>query len=103
MSNTGFGDKFKFHLGGLYYYSNVKQIEYPLIFMEDKFREFNNNLNYLFKTKLNKFNDFVLWGAGHQALFTLSKTILKDYVKYIVDSSPSKQNLYAPGSGLKII
>ena len=79
-----------------------KQIEDPLIFMEDKFREFNNNLNYLFKTKLNKFNDFVLWGAGHQALFTLSKTILKDYVKYIVDSSPSKQNLYAPGSGLKI-
>ena len=79
-----------------------KQIEDPLIFMEDKFREFNNNLNYLFKTKLNKFNDFVLWGAGHQALFTLSKTILKDYVKYIVDSSPSKQNLYAPGSALKI-
>ena len=46
--------------------------------------------------------NIVIWGAGHQSLFTISTTIFAEIASYIVDSSPPKQGLYAPGSGLKI-
>lgn len=79
-----------------------KGIDNPLILMDEKFDEFSQSLINLFCKDLDKFNSFVLWGAGHQALFTVSKTILRYSLKYIVDSSPNKQDLYAPGSGLQV-
>jgi len=39
----------------------------------------------------------VVWGAGHQALFAMSYTSLSHRVSFIVDSSPSKQGLFAAG------
>jgi hypothetical protein len=44
----------------------------------------------------------VVWGAGHQALFTIATTALRERVAYIVDSAPFKQNMRAPGSGVPI-
>ena len=44
-----------------------------------------------------------LWGAGHQGFTIASTTVLKDHVKYIIDSSPKKQGLYAPASHLRIV
>ena len=74
----------------------------PLTIMQNNYQSFENKVNYLFKNK--KFNNkkIVIWGAGHQSLFTISTSILGKKASYIVDSSPSKQGLYAPGSGLKV-
>ena len=38
----------------------------------------------------------------NQSLFTISTSIFGKKASYIVDSAPSKQGLYAPGSGLKV-
>lgn len=43
-----------------------------------------------------------IWGAGHQALATISTLQIQNKVEFIVDSSPMKQNQYSPASGLKI-
>ena len=45
----------------------------------------------------------VVWGAGHQSLFTITTTNLLSSCTYIVDSSPSKQNLYPPGLHIKVL
>ena len=36
------------------------------------------------------------------SLFTISTSIIGEKASFIVDSSPSKQGSYAPGSGLKV-
>jgi len=38
----------------------------------------------------------VVWGAGHQALYTIATTALKDRLSLIVDSSPAKQGTIIP-------
>lgn len=43
-----------------------------------------------------------VWGAGHQALTTISVLGIAGQLSMIVDSAPSKQGLYSPGSGLLI-
>lgn len=79
-----------------------KKVKNPINNMESRYQAFNVKLNSLFRG--GKFNNqkIVIWGAGHQALFTISTSIICEKTSYIVDSSPSKQSLYAPGSGLKI-
>lgn len=52
---------------------------------------------------VKKNKDTVIWGAGHQALTTISLSGISKNIKYIVDSAKFKQNLYAPGSKLKIL
>ncbi|MBI96357.1 hypothetical protein CL656_04360 [bacterium] len=79
-----------------------KRTENPLDNMFQRYEDFKEKLNSLFDHKLKDYSNIVVWGAGHQALFTISTTILKSVVNYIVDSSPAKQGLYAPGSGLQI-
>ena len=44
-----------------------------------------------------------LWGAGHQGFTIASTTVLKDCIKYIIDSSPLKQGRFAPASHLRIV
>ena len=61
-----------------------KMFKNPLKFMEKQFDEFNEYLKNLFELELDQFNTFALWGAGHQALFTLSKTRLRNFINYIV-------------------
>ena len=38
-----------------------------------------------------------MWGAGHQALFTLATTSLLSRVDYVVDSSTAKQGKFIQG------
>ena len=67
-----------------------------------KLSKFQKKLNNLFKNVLDNNHTLVIWGAGHQALFTINTTILNEITSYIIDSSPSKQNMYAPGSSIKV-
>jgi SAM-dependent methyltransferase len=44
-----------------------------------------------------------IWSAGHQSLATISNLNLTGLISVIVDSSPVKQNTFAPASGLPIL
>jgi hypothetical protein len=48
-------------------------------------------------------DEICIWGAGHQSLATISILELHNHVAFIVDSSKSKQGLYAPSSGIPIV
>ena len=74
----------------------------PLEIMEKKYQSFESKVNSLFKNEKLSNKKIVIWGAGHQSLFTISTSIIGKKASYIVDSSPSKQGLHAPGSGLKV-
>lgn len=50
-----------------------------------------------------KGRSIALWGAGHQGFTIASTTALKDYAKYIIDSSDKKYGRYAPASHLQIV
>lgn len=43
-----------------------------------------------------------VWGAGHQALATITLTGIADRIDYVIDSAPFKQNKYTPASHLPI-
>jgi SAM-dependent methyltransferase len=43
------------------------------------------------------------WGAGHQALATLSLSKLQGKIKYVVDSAPFKQGKFTPATHLPIV
>lgn len=79
-----------------------KMVCNPLEIMEKKYQSFESEVNSLFNNEKLSNKKIVIWGAGHQSLFTISKSIIGKKASYIVDSSPSKQGLHAPGSGLKV-
>ena len=79
-----------------------KAIKNPIEMMKDEYQLFDKKLKFLFNKENSSNQNIVIWGAGHQSLFTISTTILGKITSYIVDSSTPKQGLYAPGSGLKI-
>ena len=60
----------------------------------------NETISFFRNTERHK---NAIWSAGHQSLATISNFGLQDHVSYIIDSSPAKQETFAPGSGLKII
>ena len=60
----------------------------------------NEIISFFSNTEITK---NAIWSAGHQSLATISNLGLKEYVAYIIDSSPAKQEMYGPGSGIKII
>ena len=71
--------------------------------MNDDYQLFKKKLDLLFNKEISLHKNIVIWGAGHQSLFTISTTIFaENRFICIVDSSIPKQGLYAPGSGLKI-
>lgn len=43
-----------------------------------------------------------IWGASHQGFTLAATTVLKEYVRYIIDSAPFKQGKFAPASHLPI-
>lgn len=45
----------------------------------------------------------VIWGAGHEALATLSVLGLRSKIRFIVDNATWKQHRLAPGSGIPIM
>ncbi len=79
-----------------------KSINSPIETMKNEYLVFKKKLDFLFNKENSLHQNIVIWGAGHQSLFTISTTIFSKIASYIVDSSPPKQGLYAPGSGLKI-
>ncbi len=79
-----------------------KNIKNPIQTMKNEYQLFNKKLDLFFNKEISSHQNIVIWGAGHQSLFTISTTILGEIASYIVDSSPPKQGLYAPGSGLEI-
>jgi len=46
--------------------------------------------------------NIAVWGAGHQALASLGMFHMESHVSMIIDSSPLKQGLFAPGCALPI-
>lgn len=79
-----------------------KNVEEPLGIMRKKYNDFTKDLVTLIEGDFKNCSKCVVWGAGHQSLFTISTTKLRNKIDYIVDSSPTKQGLYAPGSGIPI-
>ena len=73
------------------------------------------NLDYLqeFQIKVKKdLDEFIgkfpkkrvaIWGAGHQALATISLTEIEEKIKYIIDSAVFKQGKYSPSSHIQIV
>ncbi len=80
-----------------------KNVEKPIERMFLKYECFKKEVTKLIEDEFKNCSKFVVWGAGHQSLFTIATTNLKNKIDYIVDSSPSKQGLYAPGSGIPIM
>ena len=79
-----------------------KTIKNPIQKIDNDYQLFKKKLDLLFNKEISLHQNIVIWGAGHQSLFIISTTIFGEIASYIVDSSPPKQGLYAPGSGLKI-
>jgi len=45
----------------------------------------------------------VIWGASHQTYALMLMLGITDKVEYIIDSNPSKQGIYAPGTFIPIV
>ena len=67
--------------------------------MKIKYEKFKQDLD---NTLLPKDIDYVLWGAGHQTLYTITSTNLIETIDWVVDSSPKKQLKYIEGTELRI-
>ena len=71
----------------------------------DFFENFKNKVKYDLDFFIKKFPEkrVAIWGAGHQALATISLTKIEKNIKYIVDSAVFKQGRYSPSSHIKIV
>lgn len=71
----------------------------------DFFDGFKNKVKHDLDFFIEKFPEkkVAIWGAGHQALATISLTEIEDNIKYIVDSAVFKQGKYSPSSHIKIV
>ena len=71
----------------------------------DFFEGFKNIVKKDLDNFIGKFpnNKVAIWGAGHQALATISLTGIEKSIKYIVDSAVFKQGKYSPASHIKIV
>lgn len=73
--------------------------------VSSRLRTSHKSLVCQINTLLSQFSPDVkiaVWGAGHQALFTLASTSLSTRVDYIIDSSIAKQGQYIQGLNRKI-
>jgi len=86
-----------------YMLSAVVRLRPPLN-ISNSIRQWN-----LLKDEIHEFlcnytkDEICIWGAGHQSLATISILELHNHVAFIVDSSKSKQGLFAPSSGIPIV
>jgi len=71
----------------------------------DFFEGFKDKVKHDLDAFIEKFpeNRVAIWGAGHQALATISLTKIEKNIKYIVDSAVFKQGKYSPSSHIKIV
>ncbi|SVD57555.1 uncharacterized protein METZ01_LOCUS410409, partial [marine metagenome] len=92
-----------------------KPIWYNYILSAVVQKRVKTDLDYLqeFKIKVKKdLDEFIgkfpkkrvaIWGAGHQALATISLTEIEEKIKYIIDSAVFKQGKYSPSSHIQIV
>lgn len=72
------------------------------------FSEFNENQKQL-QMAVDKFiaqfgaGQVAIWGAGHYTFGLLAVLNIKDRIKYIIDSAPSKQGRYSPKTHIPIV
>jgi len=78
-----------------------KRVKTDLDFMEDFKVKVTNDLNEFIDSYRG--NKVAIWGAGHQALATISLTNIEKNIEYIVDSAVFKQGKYSPSSHIKIV
>ncbi len=78
-----------------------KRISTDLDFLENFKRKIKKDLDEF----IGKFpnNRVAIWGAGHQALATISLTEIEEKIKYIIDSAVFKQGKYSPTSHIQIV
>jgi len=71
----------------------------------DFFEGFKNKVKHDLDLVIEKLPEkrVAIWGAGHQALATISLTKIENNIKYIVDSAVFKQDKYSPSSHIKIV
>jgi hypothetical protein len=71
----------------------------------DFFEGFKNKVKHDLDLFIEKFPEkrVAIWGAGHQALATISLTKIENNIKYIIDSAVFKQDKYSPSSHIKIV
>ncbi|KLO21685.1 class I SAM-dependent methyltransferase [Marinitoga sp. 1155] len=67
------------------------------------FQAFQETLKKNIYDFINKYPDFAIWGAGHQALFVMAALKLGDKCRYVIDSAKFKQNKYTPATHIKIV
>lgn len=76
----------------------------PSLNIVNSIRQWSHLKNEIHELLCNYNKDEIcIWGAGHQSLATISILELHNHVAFIVDSSKSKQGLYAPSSGIPIV
>ena len=71
----------------------------------DFFEGFKNQVKHDLDLFLERFPEkrVAIWGAGHQALATISLSKIENNINYIVDSAVFKQGKYTPASHIKIV
>jgi 2-polyprenyl-3-methyl-5-hydroxy-6-metoxy-1,4-benzoquinol methylase len=71
----------------------------------DFFEGFKNKVKQDLDCFIEKFPEkrVAIWGAGHQALATISLTGIEKKIKFIVDSAIFKQGKYSPSSHIQIV
>jgi 2-polyprenyl-3-methyl-5-hydroxy-6-metoxy-1,4-benzoquinol methylase len=78
-----------------------KRVRTDLDFMKGLRSKVKSDIdNFISSTKINK---VAIWGAGHQALATISLTNIENFIEYIVDSAVFKQGRYSPASHIPIV
>lgn len=69
------------------------------------FQNYQNKIKEELNNYINKFGvkNVAIWGAGHQALTTISLAELQNKIKYIIDSAKFKQNKFTPATHIPIV
>ena len=65
--------------------------------------EMNRRIVYSYlKDYAENVGKVVFYGAGHLSVFLVKSLKIEDFIEFIVDDTKHKQNLYLPGTSLKI-
>ena len=73
----------------------------PLEALTDQRLHFSYAVNQLL-SNYSQDSLICMWGAGHQALFAISSSSLRNRLSFVVDSSPAKQGCFTPGTNIPI-
>ena len=69
---------------------------------QENYDEMNRMVSDYLKRKAET-GKTAVWGAGHQAIANMAILEIRDYISYVIDSAPFKQNKYTPVSHIPIV